>query len=77
MPNQYNAYQQSAYGQHFMNKGNGYTGMYGQQPPQQQQPMKPAVSNAYTGGSPYGNPSPLYSNQSYDDLVDSLNSKDF
>lgn len=76
MPNQYNAYQQSAaYGQPFMNK---YPNMYQQQQQQQQQPGKPATGSA---ASPYGSVSSpygqqqnnLYNNQQYDDLGMGLN----
>ncbi|KAG1080740.1 hypothetical protein G6F42_023228 [Rhizopus arrhizus] len=72
MPNQFNAYQQSAYGQPFMNKSM-YPNMYQQQ---QQQPGKPSATSAATGASaspygsaasPYGQQSQLYNHQ-YDDL---------
>ncbi|GAN05882.1 hypothetical protein MAM1_0104c05358 [Mucor ambiguus] len=74
MPNQFNAYQQSAYGQPFMNKSM-YPNMY-QQQQQQQQPGKPSATSAATGASaspygsaasPYGQQSQLYNHQ-YDDL---------
>ncbi|KAL7314071.1 RNAPII degradation factor [Mucor circinelloides] len=72
MPNQFNAYQQSAYGQPFMNKSM-YPNMYQQQ---QQQPGKPSATSTATGASaspygsaasPYGQQSQLYNHQ-YDDL---------
>ncbi|KAI9279375.1 hypothetical protein BY458DRAFT_488013 [Sporodiniella umbellata] len=73
MPNQYNAYQQSPYGQHFMNKGM-YPNMYQQS---SASPAKASTTNAVTAnaaqspyGSPYGQQTQLYSQSvnGYDDL---------
>ncbi|KAI8390322.1 hypothetical protein BD560DRAFT_380640 [Blakeslea trispora] len=86
MPNQFNAYQQSAYGQPFMNKSM-YPSMYQQQQQQQTQQQiqpqaagKPSASTAASAASPYGSaaspygqPSQLYSSHQYDDLGMGLN----
>ncbi len=72
MPNQYSAYQQSAYGQPFMNKSM-YPNMYQHATTSTAAAGKPtsaAVAQSSPYGSPYGQQSQLYNQAmtSYDDL---------